>query len=87
MRSLDSWMVGSLIRKSPMKKLATALALALAFAAPMAFSTSGAQASTVNSQSHMTKSIAPLLLERGYFLFGNPQRYAIAPNTKLETQN
>jgi hypothetical protein len=57
MRSLDSWMVGSLIRKSPMKKLATALALALAFAAPMAFSTSGAQASTVNSQSHMTKSM------------------------------
>lgn len=40
-----------------MKKIATALAIALAFAAPMAFSTSAVQARTVKSQPHMTKSV------------------------------
>jgi hypothetical protein len=57
MSSLDSYLVGSLIRKSPMKKVATALALAFAFAAPMAFSTSGVQASPVKSETHMTKTV------------------------------
>jgi hypothetical protein len=40
-----------------MKKVATALALALAFATPLAFSSSAVQASPVNSQTHMTKAV------------------------------
>ncbi len=44
-------------KNSPMKKLVSALALSVAFAAPMAFFTSGAKAETM-TQSHATKSVA-----------------------------